>query len=74
MRDPRMGIGLVIQLTVIVAVAGLAPLLLGIYLDHLAQTSPFITLFMLALSMTLGPIAVYRQVNAVYNRIAGGKK
>ncbi len=74
MRDPMIGFGLIIELTAIVVVAGLAPLLIGLYLDNLAHTSPFITLFLMILGVTLGTFAVYRQVNAVYNRIAGGKK
>ncbi len=74
MRDPMIGSGLILHLAAIVALAGLAPLVIGILLDRLLQTSPCITLFMLVLSMTLGTAAVIRQVNAVYAHIAGGKK
>ncbi len=74
MRDPMTGSGLIFQLAAIVALAGLAPLVIGILLDRLLQTSPCITLFLLVLGMTLGTVAVVRQVNAVYVHIAGGKK
>ncbi len=74
MRDPMIGSGLIIRLTVIVVMAGLAPLLFGIFLDRLLQTSPCITLFLMVLGVTLGTVAVFRQVNTVYNRVAGGKK
>ena len=74
MRDPMIGSGLILRLAAIVVVSGLAPLVIGILLDRLLQTSPCITLLTLALSVTLGTIAVIRQVSAVYVQIAGGKK
>ncbi len=74
MRDPMTGSGLILQLLGILLTAGLAPLLVGILLDRLLQTSPCLTLFMLGLGMTLGTIAIIRQVSAVYSSIAGGKK
>ncbi len=73
-RDSLFGFGLVIQLTVIVVVAGVGPLLLGVFFDRLLHTAPFITLFLMVLGTTLGTIAVYRQVNEVYKRVGGGKK
>ncbi len=73
-RGPMLGIGLVIQLTMVIVVAILVPLGLGIFLDRLLQTSPLITLFLMVLGITLGTVAVYREVNAVYDRVAGGKK
>ncbi len=74
MRDPMIGSGLMLRLAAIVVLAGLAPLVIGILLDRLLQTSPCITLITLALSMTLGTIAIIRQISAVYVHIAGGKK
>ncbi len=74
MRDPMIGSGLILRLAAIVVLAGLAPLVIGILLDRLLQTSPCITLFLLVLSMSLGTVAVVRQINAVYVQIAGGKK
>ena len=74
MRDPMIGSGLILRLAAIVVISGLAPLVIGILLDRLLQTSPCITLLLLALSVSLGTIAVIRQVNAVYVQIAGGKK
>ncbi len=74
MRDPMIGSGLILQLAAIVALAGLAPLVIGILLDRVLQTSPCITLFLLLLGMTLGTVAVVRQINAAYVHIAGGKK
>ncbi len=71
---PMLGIGLIIQLTMVIVVAILVPLGLGIFLDRLLQTSPLITLFLMVLGITLGTVAVYREVNAVYDRVAGGKK
>ncbi len=73
-RGPMLGVGLVIQLTMVIVVAILVPLGLGIFLDRLLQTSPLITLFLMVLGITLGTVAVYREVNAVYDRVAGGKK
>ncbi len=74
MRDPMIGSGLILRLAAIVVVSGLAPLVIGILLDRLLQTSPCITLLLLALSVSLGTIAVIRQVSAAYVHIAGGKK
>ncbi len=72
--EPLLGLGLVIQLTIVIVVSILVPLGLGIFLDRLLRTSPCITLFLMVLGITLGTVAVYREVNAVYNRVAGGKK
>jgi F0F1-type ATP synthase assembly protein I len=74
MRDPLVGVGLIIQLTIMIVVAVLAPVLLGIFLDRLLHTSPIITLFMTLVGITLGTVGVYRRVNAIYNSVAGGKK
>ncbi len=74
MRNPLVGVGLIIQLTVFIVLAVLVPVLLGIFLDRILQTSPFITLFMTILGITLGTVGVYRRVNAIYNSVAGGKK
>ncbi len=74
MRDPMIGSGLILRLAAILVLAGLAPLVIGILLDRFLQTSPCITLFFLVLSMSLGTVAVVRQINAVYVQIAGGKK
>ncbi len=73
-RDPLSGIGLIIQLTTVIVVAILVPLGIGIFLDRLLHTSPFITLVLMVLGITLGTVEVYRVVNSVYSRIAGGKK
>ncbi len=73
-REPMLGIGLIVQLTTVIVVAILVPLGLGIFLDRLLRTSPLITLFLMVLGITLGTVAVYREVNAVYDRVAGGKK
>ncbi len=72
-REPLLGFALVIQLTVIVVVATLVPLGLGLVLDRLLQTSPFITLILMVLGITLGSVGVYREVNRTYERVAGGK-
>ena len=74
MRDPLAGVGLIIQLTLIVVLAVLGPVLIGIFLDRLLHTSPFIALFMTILGTTLGTVGVYRRVSEIYNRVAGGKK
>ncbi len=73
-REPMPNLNLVGQLLVVLVVALVAPLVLGILLDRLLQTSPLVTLFLLVLGTTLGTVAVYREVNAVYDRVAGGKK
>jgi F0F1-type ATP synthase assembly protein I len=73
-RGSMLGIGLVIELTVILLVAVLVPLGLGIFLDRHLHTSPFITLFLMVVGISLGSVAVYRHVYSVYERVAGGKK
>ncbi len=73
-REPVPNLNLVGQLLVVLVVALVAPLVLGILLDRLLQTSPLVTLFLLVLGTTLGTVAVYREVNAVYDRVAGGKE
>ncbi len=73
-REPVLGCGLVVQLTTVVVVATLVPLGIGIFLDHLLQTSPLLTLFTTILGVSLGTIGVAREITAVYGRIAGGKK
>ena len=74
LREPVLGCGLVVQLTIVVVVATLLPIGLGILLDRLLHTSPFLTLFTMALGIPLGTIAVAREINGVYSRVAGGKK
>ena len=69
-----LGCGLVAQLTLVVVGTTLVPLGLGILLDRLLHTSPFLTLFTLVLGISLGTIAVAREINAVYSHVAGGKK
>ncbi len=73
-REPMPGFGLIIQLTLIIVIAILVPLGLGLFIDRLLQTSPCITLFFMVLGITLGTVGVYREVNAIYSRVAGGKK
>jgi F0F1-type ATP synthase assembly protein I len=76
MRDVRtlaLGCGLATQLTITLVVTTLLPLLLGIWLDRQFNTSPFITLFMTLVGITLGTVAVSRNVTSVYKRV-GGKK
>jgi F0F1-type ATP synthase assembly protein I len=72
-REQILGCSLVIQLTSTVVVAAFLPLLLGIWLDRQLQTSPLITLFMMMLGITVGTVAVYRNVSGVYKRIGGPK-
>ena len=72
-RDQILGCSLVMQLSITVVVAVLLPLLIGIWLDSRAHTSPFITLFMMVLGITLGSIAVYRNIAGVYKRVEGDK-
>ncbi len=73
-REPVLGCGLVVQLTILVVVATLLPLGIGIYLDRLLHTSPLLTLFTMVLGISLGTLGVAREINGVYNRVAGGKK
>jgi F0F1-type ATP synthase assembly protein I len=70
-REQILGCSLVIQLTITVVVAAFLPLLLGIWLDRQLHTSPFITLFMMMLGITVGTVLVYRNVADVYKRIGG---
>lgn len=73
-RESIPGLALATQLTIIIVVSVLFPLILGILLDRLLHTLPLITLLMVVLGTTLGTIAVYRQVIAEFARIVGGKK
>ncbi len=73
-RDSIPGLALATELTIIIVVSVLFPLILGILLDRLLQTMPLITLAMVVLGTALGTIAVYRQVSAEIARIVGGKK
>lgn len=70
-REQILGCSLVIQLTITVVVAAFLPLLLGIWLDRQLHTSPIITLFMMMLGITVGTVAVYRNIAGVYKRIGG---
>lgn len=72
-REQILGCSLVIQLTITVVVAAFLPLLLGIWLDRQLHTSPLITLFMMMLGITVGTIAVYRNVASVYKRVGGSR-
>ncbi len=73
-RDPILGCGLVVQLTIVVVVSTLVPLLIGIFLDRLLGTSPLLTLITMVFGIALGTIAVAREINDVYSRVIGGKK
>lgn len=70
-RDQVLGCSLVIQLTITVVVAAFLPLLLGIWLDRQLHTSPFITLFMMIVGITVGTVMVYRSVADIYKRLGG---
>lgn len=70
-REQILGCSLVVQLTITVVVAAFLPLLLGIWLDRQLHSSPFITLFMMMLGITIGTVVVYRNVADVYKRIGG---
>ena len=70
-REQILGCSLVIQLTITVVVATFLPLLLGIWLDRQLHTSPLVTLSMMVLGITVGTVAVYRNVADVYKRIGG---
>ncbi len=72
-REVILGCGLVIQLTLMVIVAVVLPLLLGIWLDRFLHTSPWITLVMTLLGITLGSVSVYRTVASEYKRVGGSK-
>ena len=72
-RDQILGCSLVMQLSITLVVAVLIPVLLGIWLDRSLHTSPFITLFMMLLGITLGSVAVYRNIAGAYKRVTGDK-
>ncbi len=72
--NPLLGCGLVVQLTLVVVTATLGPLGIGILLDHLLHTSPFITLFTVVMGTAMGTIGIAREMNSFYSRVAGGKK
>ncbi len=66
-REQILGCGLVTQLSVTVVIAVLIPVLLGIWLDRqLHSPFPVITLILMVLGITIGTVAVYRNVASVY--------
>lgn len=72
--DPLGGLDLVFQLTVLLFVMIIGPLLLGIWIDRTANTSPFATLCLIFFGVIGGTIAMYRIVQDAYKRIGSQNK
>ena len=70
-RDPLAGLDLVFQLTVLLLLMTIGPLVLGLWLDRTANTSPFATLCLTLFGVFGGTIATYRIVRDAYKRIGG---
>ncbi len=73
MRNAGNGSVLFLRLTLTLLVVFFVPVLLGIWLDSQAQTSPFITLFAIFFGTTLGTLAVMRQIAGMYQQLVGDK-
>ena len=71
--DPLAGLDLVFQLSVLLFVMTVGPLLLGIWIDRAANTSPFATLCLILVGVFGGTIAMYRIIKDAYKRIGGQK-
>jgi F0F1-type ATP synthase assembly protein I len=69
--DPIRGLDLVFQLTVLLFVMTIGPLLLGLWIDRSANTSPFATLCLILLGVFVGTLAMYRIITDAYKRIGG---
>lgn len=67
--DPLSGLDLVFQLTVLLFVMIVGPLLLGLWIDRTANTAPFATLCLISFGVIGGTIAMYRIIKDAYNRI-----
>lgn len=72
--DPLSGLDLVFQLTVLLFVMTVGPLLLGIWIDRTADTSPFATLCLIFVGVFGGTIAMNRVIKDAYKRIGGQTK
>jgi len=72
--DPLGGLDLVFQLTVLLFVMTVGPLLLGIWIDRTANTSPLATLCLIGVGVFGGTIAMYRIIKDAYQRIGGQRK
>jgi F0F1-type ATP synthase assembly protein I len=57
-RDPTSGLDLVFQLSTLLFVMTIGPLLLGIWIDRTAGTSPFATLCLMLVGVFGGTIAI----------------
>jgi F0F1-type ATP synthase assembly protein I len=70
-RDPTRGLDLVFQLSTLLFVMTIGPLLLGIWLDRMLNTSPFATLCLILVGVFSGTIAMYRIIRDAYRAIEG---
>jgi len=70
-RDPLNGIDLVFQLSVLLIVTTVGPLVLGIWIDRAANTSPLATLCLVILGVLGGTVLIYRIIQDAYKRIGG---
>jgi F0F1-type ATP synthase assembly protein I len=68
---PLGGLDLVFQLTVLLLVMTIGPLVLGLWIDRSANTSPFATLCLILIGVFGGTIAMYRIITDAYKRIGG---
>ena len=71
--DPLRGLDLVFQLTVLLFAMTIGPLLLGLWIDRTANTSPFATLCLILFGVIGGTIAMYRIIKDAYKHIGGQK-
>ena len=72
-RYPLRGLDLVFQLSTVLLVMTIGPLLLGVWFDRSFGTAPFATLCFIVLGMLSGTVAMFRVIRDAYKRF-GGKK
>ena len=73
-RDALAGLDLVFQLSVLLFVMTVGPLVLGIWIDRSLNTGPFATLCLVGGGVLGGTIAMYRIIKDAYKRIGGQTK
>jgi F0F1-type ATP synthase assembly protein I len=73
-RDSVTATQLFFQLSALLLIAILVPLLLGIWFDRNMGSAPYATLCLSMVGVLGGTAAIYRVVNRAYKRIGGRKE
>ncbi len=70
MRQAVGPVALIMQLGAVILVATLLPLLIGLWLDSVFHTTPWITLIALVLGVIAAMAAVYRVISTQYKNLS----